>query len=402
MNVVRSSRQGSEDAPRRVVYGVTVGVSALKLLRGQLDWLKKHSWDVKLVTTPDNDAFSASSVEGVELCPLKMSREISPVADARALWAWIRLLKRLSPEAVNVSTPKAGLLGGIAAWIVRVPRRIYVVRGLRVEGTKGALAVILWLSELITMRVATDVLFVSPSLAQEANKRKLLKSDKSWAIGSGSSNGVDVAAIERQLSTTNGGELRASLNLKAQDFVVGFIGRMDKDKGIDTLVRAMNDPALDRRVRLVCIGSAEDHEVGKSLNAQENRVLIVPWTDNVWSYLSAIDVLCLPTLREGFPNVVLEAAAAGIPTITTRATGAIDSVIDEQTGYLIDPGDDRNLVSKINLLVDSPDMLTRMGIAAKNRVKDEFTQEKIWQGINEILSGVQNPRYATKMTSQRK
>lgn len=400
--VVDRSERAFKYAPHRVVYGVTVGVSALKLLRGQLSWLKSQSWDVKLVTTPDSDALAASSAEGVELFPLEMTREISPLADAKALLSWIRVLNRLRPEAVNVSTPKAGLLGGIAAWIIRVPRRLYVVRGLRLEGIHGPLSIVLWLSEWIAMRVATDVLFVSPSLAREANRRKLLKADKSWSIGSGSSNGVDSSAIERLVAETDRGEVRSRLGLANQDFVIGFIGRMAKDKGIETLVQAMNDPALDSRARLVCIGSANDDDVNYSILTMERRALIVPWTDDVWGYLQAFDVLCLPTLREGFPNVVLEAAAAGIPTITTRATGAVDSVIDGETGYLINIGDVPALVSRINALVASPQTLRRMGVAAKLRVKEEFQQVTIWQGLDEILTGVPHPRHAKRMSTYNK
>lgn len=386
----------SGHAPR-VVYGVTVGVSALKLLRGQLHWLRERGWDVTLVSTPDDAAKAAAEREGVALEPLVMSRSISPVSDIRALRQWLRLLGRIQPAAVNMSTPKAGLLGGVAACIRRVPRRVYVVRGLRLEGSRGVLALILWVTEWLAMRVATDVIFVSPSLAREASRRRLFASNKSWLIGAGSSNGVDASAIEERLAVVDRAELRARLDLGTDDFVVGFIGRIARDKGLETLIRAFLDRRLDDRVRLLCIGSTEDAELAAEVSALGERVRMVPWTDDVWGHLPGLDVLCLPTLREGFPNVVLEAAAAGVPAITTCATGAIDSVVDAETGFLIEVGDAAALVEKINQLADSSETTARLGAAAQQRARDDFRPERIWQGVAEILSGFTAPSAAERV-----
>ncbi|MDR7359908.1 glycosyltransferase involved in cell wall biosynthesis [Paeniglutamicibacter sulfureus] len=256
---------------------------------------------------------------------------------------------------------------------------------------------ILWLTEWLSMKVATDVLFVSQSLAREADSRRLLSRRKSWVIGAGSSNGVDARAVEVRVESVNRDEIRVSLDLNRDDFVVGFIGRIARDKGLETLVHAFSEELLDSRVRLLCIGAAEDENLTNMVRALGDKVRFVPWTNDVWGYLPALDVLCLPTLREGFPNVVLEAAAAGIPAITTRATGAIDSVVDDQTGFLIDVGDADALVEKINLLAGSQETAKRLGSAAKQRVLSEFQQERIWQGIAEILSGTTNTCSANRI-----
>lgn len=385
------------DAPC-VVYGVTVGTSAFSFLRGQLRWLEDQGWQVKLVASPDDPAQATAKREGVEFHSLPMSREIAPVADCIALWRWLRLLKKLKPEVVNVSTPKAGLLGGVAACVNRIPRRLYVVRGLRLEGAKAPMSFVLWLAEWLAMKVATDVLFVSPSLAREANKRRLLSRRKSWVIGKGSSNGINVQAVEERASAVDRDILRTSLEFGNEDFVVGFVGRIAADKGIQTLIEAFSDKELNTKARLLCIGSTDDEALATKLKVLDKRVRFIPWTNDVWGHLPAIDLLCLPTLREGFPNVVLEAAATGIPAITTRATGAVDSVLDGETGYLIEIGDAASLVEKINHLSDSPTIVAKLGAAAKQRVMNEFQQVQIWQGIGEILSGDSNPRFATRMT----
>lgn len=390
--------QRAHDRAQFVLYGITVGRSAFSLLRGQLAWLRHAGWRVELATSPDDGARSASAREGVVLHPIAMSREISPVADLRALVNWLGLILRLRPDVVNVSTPKAGLLGGLAAWIARVPRRVYVVRGLRVEGAQGYLESLLSLMERLTMMMATDVIFVSRSLAQEADRRRLFPDEKSWLIGSGSSNGVNSEAIAKRVSAVDRDELRSRLGFDQRDFVVGYIGRVTPDKGVDTLVAALLDDSIDPRARLLVVGPVEDEALDARVQQLGKRVCATGWTDDVWGHLPAIDVLSLPTLREGFPNVVLEAAAAGIPTITTRATGAIDSVVDGETGYLLDIGDSAALTERINGLAADPALRQRLGSAASSRVESEFKPEIIWQGISEILAGQPNPTHAARLS----
>lgn len=382
---------------RRVVYGVTVGVSAYSLLRGQLRWLRAQGWDVTLVTTPDNAAGAAARREGVPLFPITMSRSITPLSDLRALFQWVLLLARNKPDAVNVSTPKAGLLGGLAAFIVGVPKRVYVMRGLRLEGSQRLLAKILWLSEWLTMQVATDVVFVSRSLAQEAASRGLLPREKSWIIGHGSSNGVDSAAVEARAAEVDKHDLRKRLGVSDDDFVVGFIGRVAQDKGIETLLSAMGSLPAVKPIRLLVIGPSEDEVLESRLSSLGEHLRRIPWTDDVWGHLPAIDVLCLPTLREGFPNVVLEAAAAGIPTITTRATGAIDSVVDGVTGLLVEVGDSATLARHILDLAEDPEKTARLGEAAKVRARSCFQPPTVWRGVSEILADVKTPTVATKI-----
>lgn len=389
----------SQDRLPLVLYGITIGKSARSLLRGQLAWLRESGWRVELVTSPDEDARFACTREGVVLHPVAMSRKISPIRDLCALGQWLSLVIKLRPDVVNVSTPKAGLLGGLAAWLARVPRRVYVVRGLRVEGARGTFEALLWMMERLTMTLATHVIFVSGSLAKEAERRRLFPVKKSWLIGSGSSNGVDSVAVATRASAVDREALRIRLGLNPRDFVVGYVGRVTRDKGVDTLIEAMLDDGVDARVRLLVIGPVEDEALHARIEQLGDRARSSGWTDDVWGHLPAIDVLCLPTMREGFPNVVLEAAAAGIPTITTRATGAIDSVVDGETGLLTDIGDSAALVACINRLAADPALVRRLGSAAKSRVETEFQPERIWQGISEILAGHPHPAHAIRLNS---
>ena len=377
----------SSRRPRSVVYGTTIGFSAFALLRGQLAWMREQGWDVTLVTSPDDLARATGEREGVAVHGIAMERNPSPVKDLIGLARWVGYLARTRPEVVNTGTPKAGLLGVVAAWLTRVPRRVYLVRGLRLEGVSGPLAPLLWWSEMVCCALATDVVAVSPSLGGELVRRGLVSSRKLTTIGEGSSNGIDAAAVAERVAQVDADALRRELGIAPGEFVVGFVGRVTTDKGIDTLLRAFESGRLPRRCRLLIIGPKEEDGFDERIAALGVRASWVPWTADVWGHLPALDVLVLPTHREGFGTVVLEAAAAGIPAITTRATGSIDTVVDGRTGLLIDVGDAAALTAHLAALAHDPARVAALGEAARVRARERFFQERIWSGMQDVMAG---------------
>jgi len=371
----------------RVLYGITAGGSANNLLRGQLAWLRERGWEVHLAVNPDAQALLAAQREGVSLEPLPMIRTISLLADLRSLAAWVRILSKLRPGVVNVSTPKAGLLGGLAAWALRVPRRIYVLRGLRLEGASGPLASILWLMEWAAIAVATDVVVVSRSLGEEALRRRLVRPGRAWLVGDGSSNGVRADLVAAEVAATDADALRLALGLDPRDVVIGYVGRITADKGIETLLTAFTALPETLGARLLLIGSTEDEALAERLSTMGDRCVHVGYTEDVWRYYAIMDFLSLPTRREGFPNVVLEAAAAGVPTVTTRATGAVDSVVDGVTGVLVEVDDAKGLAEALGTLAADPALRRSLGEAARLRASEEYQPERIWSGIESIMRG---------------
>ncbi|MFJ6042642.1 glycosyltransferase family 4 protein [Brachybacterium paraconglomeratum] len=373
----------------RLLYGVTVGVSANTLLRGQLAFMREKGWDVHVACSPDTEFYIASDREGFSPHPLQMSREVSPAGDIRSLFRWIVLLLRVRPSVTNVSTPKAALLGSIAAFLTRVPRRVYVVRGLRLEGSVGIERRILSVTEYVTMLLSTDVVAVSHSLADSLHREGLVpRGTKIAVIGSGSSNGVNIGAIRSIATSEARDNVRSTLGLNAEETLIGFLGRLNRDKGIDTLAAAAQQPVLNNLAdwSLLCVGSAEDEDSLRKLESSGARLVHVPHTIEPWRYLAAMDVLCLPTRREGFPNVVLEAGAVGMPVVTTDATGAVDSTIDGVTGYVVPTDNPTDLADRLARLVESPELRVRLGAAGRARVEREFTQHAIWTGIHQIYT----------------
>jgi glycosyltransferase involved in cell wall biosynthesis len=375
--------------PDTVLYGVTIGTTASKLLRGQLASLAARGWIVHLACSPGPELDASVAREGCEGHPIRMEREISPLRDLRALAAWFTLVRKVRPAVTHLSTPKAALLGTLAAWILRVPRRVYLVRGLRLEGTHGASRPLLWLSERITIGLSTDVVVVSPSLGTQMARHRLLGRHHPVLIGNGSSNGVDVAAIADRVATAGRAQMRTRLQVDGAAVVVGYVGRIVADKGIETLLAA-----LDRcrsRFTLLLVGSVDHPGLAQAIASSAVPVVHVEWTDDVWSYYAAMDLLCLPTRREGFPNVVLEAAAAGIPSVSTDATGAVDAVIPTVTGETVAVGDAPALAAAIDRLVDDAAERARLGAAAKERAARDFRPQDIWAGMDAILRGQDHP-----------
>lgn len=191
-------------------------------------------------------------------------------------------------------------------------------------------------------------------------------------------------AIARRVAEVDVPFSRAELRIPHDALVVGFLGRLTQDKGIDTFVDAARELRNDSSVYFLVIGNAEGSFDTSSLIEANANVRWIDGTNDVPQYLAVMDVLALPTYREGFPNVVLEAASAGVPTITTRATGAIDSVIDAQTGFLFDVGDTSAFVSLVREFASDPVLSKRLGRSSMERVRTQFRQDGIWNGLESV------------------
>lgn len=363
----------------RVLFGVTVAMTAQAFLRDQLSTLAQQGWDVHLACSDEDgtDSFhQLSQMEGVTLHRLPMSRGPNPLRDALSLWSWLRLIRSLNPDLVVSSTPKAGLLGSVASWMSGIGARVYHVRGLRAEGLVGVLAVISRLSERIATTTATHVLVDSHSLLQAMRCRGLLPDSKGQVLGSGSSCGVDTDWF-RPPTSTEREAARESLGLTSRDIVIGFLGRLAVDKGVRELMDACEILQQDdSHIKLICVGPIEDAE---QLDEYLRRIRAKAWakvvdrTEDPRSLYWAFDIFCLPSYREGFPIAPLEAQACGLPVVTTEATGCADSVEPEVTGSLVPPRDIHALATALSRLTSSAARRKAMGSAGRARAKREFS-----------------------------
>jgi glycosyltransferase involved in cell wall biosynthesis len=321
-----------------IVVGITHAQTCLTLT-GRLRALREAGFRVMLVSGPGELLGRMAASEGIEAIAIPMQRGIAPLADLVSLARLWRLLRRLRPDLTEFSTPKAGLLGTMAAKLSGVPRRIYMLRGLRLETSTGFKRRILLVTERLASACAHVVLCNSNSLRAEALALGMAPAAKLHLLGEGSSNGVDVVRFAPVPS-----DVLERLGLPRQAFVVGFVGRLTCDKGLPELIEAFGTILkAEPEARLLLVGwfDASEDALSAAMRARiENhpRIHCTGFVTDTAPYYRAMDLLVLPTWREGFPNVVLEAAATGIPVITTLCTGSRDSVVPEVTGLLIPPG----------------------------------------------------------------
>lgn len=378
-----SSTGGALPRPR-VVLAVTAPES-LVLMRGFPEFLVTCGWDVHvLVSNPPEDAFPSDS--GVVVHAIDMRRAPSPAQDFRALLKWLRTLWVLNPNLVVAGTPKAGLLGMVAAWMLRTPARIYWLRGLRLETEHGLRARLYWVLEWCAAHAAKSVMAVSHSLRNEFVRRRLGSAESVFVVGSGSSNGVDTSV---EVDCAAARRIKAQCR-QANELVVGFVGRISTDKGVDTLLEAVRYAnQLEHTVTVMFVGPEEpdgvlDVAIERSGVNPCHVVRYGPVADTK-PYYAAMDVLCLPTKREGFPNVVLEAAVQRVPSVVTTATGAIDSVVAGVTGFHFGPDDSVGLVACLKQLEDAG-LRRRLGEAAQGRARSEFARHVVWERTEAAFS----------------
>ena len=379
-----------------IVHAVTSPLS-LVLLRGQMRYLKAAGFHPATLSAPGPFAAEMGMQESIPVFTVRMERGISPRKDLVSLWEAWRMLRRIRPAICNAGTPKAGLLVTVAASLARIPCRIYTMRGLRMETACGWKRSVLCLTERIACASAHRVICVSPSLRERAIGLKLVSANKAMVLGAGSSNGIDASSfIPTPARSATAWQIRQKLNL-GNPRVIGYVGRFTRDKGINELVAAFD--MLRRKfadASLLLIGSYEE---GDTIDlAARTRIdagagiVVLPFQREISPYYLAMDVFVLPTHREGFPNTVLEAQAAERPVVTTRATGAVDSVVDRETALLVPVGDASALAKAIARLLEDPAMARRMGRAGRQRVEHHFRQEMVWEQLAELYRSLLRER----------
>lgn len=386
----------------RLLYVVTHAMSADRLLRGQLGEMRRRGYEVYVVASPDPRLARVAAREGVQAFAIPMERGISPLRDLLALGRLLALIARLRPHVVNAGTPKAGLLGMLAAKLGRVPARVYILRGLRLETTEGRVRRLLAATERLASACAQVVCCNSESLRQRYVELGLGSREKTRVLAGGSGNGVrygDFARTPERLAEA--ARLRASLALPEGAKVIGFVGRLAPDKGVDGLVAAFEKVvAAEPSAFLLVVGESDPDDplcaaTDAALRAHP-RVRVAGFVQEPSPYYALMDVLGFTSFREGFPNVVLEAASAGVPTVGYAATGTVDAIVDEaggahNTGWLVPTGDISRLTGA--LLTALRDDRERRARAehAERRAREDFAPEEIWAALDALyreLSGV--------------
>lgn len=321
--------------------------------------------------------------EGGVFChAVEIERTIEPFADVRSVRELVRLIWRVRPDIVHSHNPKAGLLGMFAGKTVGVGRRIYQIHGLRYETTVGATRAMLVAAEKMSCSMADHVLSVGSSIRARALCDGITVGAKCSVIGLGSAAGIDVSQYSPEIWRRSGRELRQGWGVRDDQICVGYAGRLAEAKGLADLQEAW---ALLRRTNphshiiLAGLHDATDPVDLRKLRDMPN-VHFLGRLDELRPFYAACDVLVLPSYREGFPQVILEAAAMGLPAVATEVTGIVDAVEASETGLLVPPHDPRALARGLSQIMSSAALRSKLGTAARRRVTNGFRPEPIFEG----------------------
>jgi glycosyltransferase involved in cell wall biosynthesis len=376
----------------RIVHVLTVPFS-FRLLKGQAAYLHACGYDVHAISSPGRLAYEYEASEPVTVHRVPMTRAITPLADLVALVRLVRELRMLRPAIVQAGTPKGGLLGILAAWLVGVPVRIYHVRGLPLTTAAGLRRRLLRLTERVACGCATRVLCVSRSMREVIVAEGVCHPDRIEVLLEGSSNGVDARRFDSARTAEWRPAVRQRLGVPADAVVIGFVGRLVREKGIVELVEAWRRlREANQAARLLLIGPFEDEDplppqVRQTLES-DPRVHLTGVAWDTPSLYAAMDMLCLPSHREGFPNVLLEAAAMQLPVVASDVPGVVDAVRDGETGTLVRARDAAALAAALARYAADPALRASHGTRGRAWILKSFTQERIWAELDRYYCGL--------------
>ncbi|MEO7044433.1 MAG: glycosyltransferase family 4 protein [Ferruginibacter sp.] len=359
------------------------------LLQDQMRFMKENGFEVIMISSNGEEVKSVINNEGCEHIAVPMTRRITPFQDIICLWHLIKIFKREKPDIVHTHTPKAGLLGMMAAYICSVKIRIHTVAGLPLMAEKGFKLKLLKVVEKITYSCAMYVWPNSFSLLKFIKENNLVKGEKMEVIGKGSSNGINLQKFNKNCIPNDLISLvKTQIAYLPENIYLLFVGRIVADKGIAELVRSFkklseNNPALN----LVLVGPFEEDldplpgDILKEI--RENKAIRhIEWSENIAAFMATCSYFIFPSHREGFPNVLLQAGAIEIPVVCSDIPGNIDIVEDGVTGFIFKIRDENALEKTILKAMGNRDLSERMTINLSKNINENFDRQIIW---NEIL-----------------
>lgn len=367
--------------PIKLCVAATADITIQNLCRGRLEYLTAHGYDVTVICghTKVADAIRA---RGVKLFTADLTRAVSPFTDLTALVQLLRFFRRERFDLIEVSTPKAALVGAIAARLAGGAKLVHLLRGLAYQRQNFLSALVMRWSQRIPSILAHGVISVSQSLRERAINDRIVEGERTVVLGAGSSNGVDTQRFSPLLNQRRA-ELRKQLGIPLDAVVAGFVGRMTADKGIAELIPAfLAARAKHQNLHLLIVGDYEQRDKpAPRIVAQIEHaphIARTGWQADTAAYYGAMDFLILPSHREGFANVLLEAQAAGLPVIASDIEGCRDAVRPQQTGLLVALFEPEVLQSAIEKLAGDAGLRQRMGAAGRAWVVENFDQQRVW------------------------
>ena len=380
---------------QKLIRITTVPISLKTLLRGQHKFMSAH-YEVIGVSSAGKELNDVATHEHIRTIAVEMTRKISPLQDLKSLLKLRSLLKKEKPLIVHTHTPKAGIIGMLAAKLAGVPNRFHTVAGLPLLEATGKKRQLLNAVEKLTYSFATRVYPNSYGLRDIILEQQFCSPKKLKVLANGSSNGIDTTHFDPKLySPEQNTALREKLGIAANDFAFIFVGRLVKDKGINELVAAFKDLCkIKKEVKLILVGNYEaelDPILPATLSEISNNknIVFTNYQPDVRPFLAIADALVFPSYREGFPNVVLQAGAMGLPAIVSDINGCNEIIIPEKNGLIIPVKNQNAIFAAMQRLLDDGQLLAKMREQSRPSITSAYEQHLVWAALLEEYRSVE-------------
>ncbi len=381
---------------KKIIMITTIPMSFATLVKGQAKYLSQY-FEIKMVTSPSEKNEDISSYEGVKIHSVNMTRQITPIEDLKSLIKLFQYIKKEKPDAVYTFTPKAGLLGMMASFLARVPVRIHNIVGMPLMEVKGIKRKLLELIEKLTYFFATHLFCNSFGLKDYLYKNLTKKEVR--VIANGSINGVDTDYFKNDKSICEQDEIRQEYGISPSDFVITFVGRIVKDKGINELVEVFLELSKKHdNLKLLLVGDYEEHlnsidKKNKDLIDSSPSIIAVGFKKEIRNFLAITDLFALPSYREGLPNSLIEAGSFGIPLLATNINGCNEIIIQNETGILVNKKDNISLKNGLERMIVDTEQYNYIKKNIRTQIQERYSQDYFWQELrNEFESILEEKR----------
>ncbi|CEJ70993.1 N, N'-diacetylbacillosaminyl-diphospho-undecaprenol alpha-1,3-N-acetylgalactosaminyltransferase [Chryseobacterium oranimense G311] len=377
---------------KKILHVITVSFVINHFFGKQFKYLRtKTNNDYFLGCTPSEEFFQLADPLKYKPFSVDVTRNISPITDLKAIYKIYKFIKKNKIDTVVGHTPKGGMVAMIAAFFAGVQDRVYFRHGIIYETSTGFKRVLLKNIDRLSGNLASKVVCVSHSVKKISEEDHLNAPSKNIILGIGTCNGIDTENKFNPEKQDNSlvADIKQELGIIDKDFVIGYVGRLVKDKGINELIEAWK--MLREKypnLKLLLVGPIEERdaisEESKRIIKNDINIINTGFVLNAAPYFSIMDIFVLPTYREGFPTVSLEASSMKLPVLITKATGCEESILENQTGLFIE-NDPADIIEKIEFYIENSEVKQQHGNNGRDFVRQNFEETKIWDHIHTNL-----------------
>lgn len=375
----------------KLIRITTVPVSLKTLLKGQHRFMSENGFEVVGISSSGQELQEVERDENIRTIAVEMTRTISPIKDLKSLWKLYKIFKKEKPLIIHSITPKAGLLTMLAGKMAEVPIRLHTFTGLIFPTSTGLKQKLLIAADRILCRAATSIYPEGNGVRNDLINYKITTKPLK-VIGNGNVNGIDTTHFNpNQIPEQQKQDLRKSLGIQPEDFVFIFVGRIVKDKGINELISAFSSfsslRGTKQSAKLLLVGNYEREldpllpETEKIIDANPN-IITTGYQQDVRPYFAVSDCLVFPSYREGFPNVVMQAGAMGLPSIVTDINGCNEIIINQKNGIIIPVKNVDALQQAMKKMIEDKEYYSKLKSNARSMIQSRYEQSVVW---NELL-----------------